>query len=178
MARLESLYDDLSVAATLDMDRKMMDYFDMPKKEGKIMRKADEMRPVKLPSVALGYGAKQSVKVQPKMETFEAMLFMPLTGITEIVTWLGRDFCALTDGRTPVVIAGQQIQMDGSPDDSPWANMLLVVRNERRKSLVVVTPGQWIMKDPVLGYHVFEDNVIRKLYDFVDDIDAQAAVKQ
>ena len=130
MARLESLYDDLSVAATLDMDRKMMDYFDMPKKEGKI------------------------------------------------VTWLGRDFCALTDGRTPVVIAGQQIQMDGSPDDSPWANMLLVVRNERRKSLVVVTPGQWIMKDPVLGYHVFEDNVIRKLYDFVDDIDAQAAVKQ
>ena len=99
----------------------------------------------------------------------EAMRFISIYNMGDIMNWLGNDFYAVTKG-DPIVINGQSISVK-APENrnandpySPFDEMLLIIHDPIASCIRVIGRGMWVVRDPNLGYHVLTDDEFRKQY--------------
>jgi len=93
-----------------------------------------------------------------------------LSNLFDILNWIGDDFYALTNG-DPIGIEGHMISRNKSQvsgNDNPEINGMthptLVVSNKDTNRLLVVAEGEWLIKEPGMGYQVFTDDVVSQRY--------------
>ena len=92
-----------------------------------------------------------------------------LGNVLDMISWIGEDFYALTNG-DPVGIEGNLIKVNKADADQRtpvypgMTHPTLIVKNTAVNQLLVITEGDWLIKEPGMGYQVFSDEVVRARY--------------
>ena len=103
----------------------------------------------------------------------QAMRFDPCNA-GEIIAWLGRDFYAITNGE-PVTILGVEFSTKGRLDilrnnpDNEMAAALLIFRDEINACISSIVAGDFLVKDPDLGYIVLDPDAFDMRYEFLEE---------
>lgn len=99
----------------------------------------------------------------------EGMQFR-LPKLFDILNWIGDDFYALTNG-DPVGVEGHKISRNKSqetgnvhPEINGMTHPTLIISDKVTNRLLIVAEGEWLVKEPGVGYQVFTDEVVSRRY--------------
>jgi len=113
------------------------------------------------------------VTLVPRDANPQAMLFSaePFpSNVTEIISWLGEAFYAMTTGRE-IKIQGAKISREIDPNaDSVLDNLVIVIDNSTDGSdLVVAVPGNWIVWQARTGYRVLAQEQVDESWTYANE---------
>lgn len=140
-----------------------------PKASESILQPVQESIYLPPPSDRGQFGVENPVRIQPKLRTLETMKFDGIESLPGLLKWLGSAFYALTDG-DPVTVEGTELRNSKKDGDMPLTHLMLMIVCPVTNSLFAVEEGHWIVRDPMEGYSVLREEVMRKKYDFREDL--------
>ena len=102
----------------------------------------------------------------PRCANPEAMHFLKGEfpgNVTDVISWLGDAFYALTCGKA-VSVNKVKIEREADPDSTgPTDNLLIIIQNPDG-SLVAVVPGEWIIWTEEKGYQSLTEEQLNEMW--------------
>lgn len=124
-----------------------------------------ELKLITKPESERVLGTDTSMLVQRRRPVYDAMKFVGLKNLLNVMEWLDGDFYALTDGE-PISINGQTISVNKEKGTTePFDNLLLVIHDPITNCYHVVAANSWIVRDGDLGYSIMGGSRFYELYE-------------